>query len=257
MVVGTIWQDAGKCVEAAAVISDGKILEVVTGSDVVFTNGKAGFGVSVNRAPFAPAEPVSPLAQVMLYPYAATDTFHTVSERRTDYAALSRTLNCHCIACGSGATGSTASGVGAGQVIFAFDGKVTVENEPFLRKSQIVYCDIDTDEVNYLANRNMTEYDGEFEVVEIDFDAASDLKYYPLSQYPFIPQDDAECKKYTSSIIEISAAALANRMQCSRSGKMVLGVSGGLDSTMALLTCVKCCELLDIPTSSIVAVSMP
>ena len=257
MVVGTVWRDAGKCVEAAAVISDGRIIEVVTGSDVVFTNGKAGFGVSVNRALFAPADFVSPLAQVMLYPYSATDTFHTLAGRRTDYAALSRTLNCHCIACGSGATGSTASGVGAGQVLFAFDGKVTVENKPFSREPQIVYCDIDTSEVDCLANRNMTEYDGEFDVVEIGLETVNDLKHYPLTQYPFIPQDDAECASYTQSIIDIAAAALANRMQCSRSGKMVLGVSGGLDSTMALLTCVKCCELLDISTSSIVAVSMP
>ena len=257
MVVGTIWRDAGKCVEAAAVIADGEILEVVTGSNVVFTNGTAGFGVSVGREPFAPAEPVSPFAQVMLFPYAANDTFHTVAERKIDYAALSRTLNCYCIACGSGATGSTASGVGAGQVLFAFDGKVTVENKPFSRESQIVYCDIDTSDVDYLANRNMTDYDGEFEVVETDIVPAPDLRFYPVTSHPFIPQDSAECAGYTASIIEISASALANRMQCSRSGKMVLGVSGGLDSTMALITCVRCCELLNIPASSIVAVSMP
>ena len=257
MVVGTVWRDAGKCVEAAAVISDGELIEVVTGDDVVFTNGKAGFTVSVNREPFAPASPVSPQAQVMLFPFAGSDTFHTVSERRTDAAALSRTLKTHCIFCGSGATGSTASGVGAGQVIFAFDGKVTVENKPFERKPQIVYCDIDTDDADYLANRNMTEYDGEFESVEIKLTAAPDLRYYPVSSHPFIPQDDAECAEYARSIIDISAAALANRMELSHSRKMVLGVSGGLDSTMALITCVRCCELLDIPASSIVAVSMP
>lgn len=257
MVVGTVWRDAGKSVEAAAVISDGEILEVVTGDDVVFTNGSAGFGVSVGREPFAPASAVSPLAQVMLYPYAGNDTFHTVAERRTDAAALSRTLNCHCIFCGSGPTGSTASGAGAGQVLFAFDGKVTVENKPFVRKSQVVYCDIDTERVDYLANRNMTEYDGEFELSEIDLVPAPDLRYYPVSSHPFIPQSDAECTAYTKSIIEISACALANRMTCSHSKKMVLGVSGGLDSTMALLTCLRCCELLDIPASSIVAVSMP
>ncbi len=257
MVAGTVWRDAGKCVEAAAVIADGELIEVVTGDDVVFTNGKAGFGVSVNREPFSPASPVSPPAQVMLYPYAGTDTFHTTAERRIDAAALSRTLNCHCIFCGSGATGSTASGVGAGQVLFAFDGKVTTENKPFERKPQIVYCDIDTDDVDYLANRNMTEFDGEFECVDIELTASPDLKYYPVSAHPFIPQDETVCAEYARSIIEISAAALANRMELSHSKKMVLGVSGGLDSTMALITCIRCCELLGIPASSIVAVSMP
>jgi NAD+ synthase (glutamine-hydrolysing) len=65
-----------------------------------------------------------------------------------------------------------------------------------------------------------------------------------VSRFPFIPEDPAECSMLCNSIIDTQAEALAQRVRCCNAQRLVLGVSGGLDSTMALLACVRCCQLL-------------
>ena len=239
-----------------AVVSEGKIYFSKSPS-TVFTDGKIKISAVYPDRGVCNRVKNCAGAHVMLFPYAQTDTFHTVKQRRMEYSFLSRMLNCYCIGCGAGAANSTASGVCAGQALAAFDGKVTAESRLFERDEQLFYCDVDPERAAYIRRKNMEFWDAADQEICVNLPTVDDLKYFPVSKYPFIPDDASELSEYAESIIKISAAALANRMVSSRSKKMVIGVSGGLDSTMALITCIECCRQLGFSNDAVVAVSMP
>lgn len=79
----------------------------------------------------------------------------------------------------------------------------------------------------------------------------------PISPLPFVPNDEEHRAQRCREIVQLQATALAVRMRHTRSKKMVIGVSGGLDSTLALLVCEEACDLLGMDHTAIVAVSMP
>ena len=70
---------------------------------------------------------------------------------------------------------------------------------------------------------------------------------------PFIPADDKECL----IALELQARALAARMKRSYSKNMVIGVSGGLDSTLALLVCARAADILGLDRSAVLGITMP
>jgi len=78
-----------------------------------------------------------------------------------------------------------------------------------------------------------------------------------VDPHPFVPRDQSGRSERCSEIAAIQATGLAVRMQRSGARRLVLGVSGGLDSTLALLVCLRACELLGKPPETILAVAMP
>lgn len=74
---------------------------------------------------------------------------------------------------------------------------------------------------------------------------------------PFIPKDEAESQTRCKEVLNIQAAGLAKRIKHTNSQTLVLGISGGLDSSLALLVAVKACELIGKPVADILAVTMP
>ena len=240
----------------AAVIGNGKILFSGCCSGVVFSNGRTGFSVIPDRKAFAGTEAVSG-AQVMLFPYACNDTFFSIKERRVDYTSLSSRASCCCIACGSGAANSTSRGVYGGHVIAASTGRIVAENTEVSLQSKIIYTDIDPDRLSYICSRRNPDISAAREVVNVSLKSVKTPDFLKIEKSPFIPSDADERAEYAESIIRLSASALANRMIASKSEKMVLGVSGGLDSTMALISCIECCRILGFDTTAITAVSMP
>ena len=78
-----------------------------------------------------------------------------------------------------------------------------------------------------------------------------------INPAPFIPQDKAERQVRCEEILNVQAAALAKRLDHTDSQSLVLGISGGLDSSLALLAVVKSCEVAGKPVSGSLAVTMP
>jgi NAD+ synthase (glutamine-hydrolysing) len=78
-----------------------------------------------------------------------------------------------------------------------------------------------------------------------------------LEANPFVPADKEELARRCRETLAIQSAALARRVECTRSAKLVIGLSGGLDSTWAFLVCVECCKRLGMPADTICAVTMP
>lgn len=239
-----------------AVISSG-VIHYTESDSTVFTDGNIRISCALPYRRACDMVSNSGGAHVVLFPYAGTDTFFSVNARRQELAVFSRMLNAYCIACGAGASNTTSSGVCAGQALAAFDGKVTAENRHFTREPQLLCFDVDFERAEYLRRQDMQFWNNSDREIAVTMPTVDELKYAPVSKYPFIPEDESELHLYAESIVKTSACALANRMVSSRSKKMVLGVSGGLDSTMALITCIECCKELGLSNDAVVAVSMP
>ena len=75
--------------------------------------------------------------------------------------------------------------------------------------------------------------------------------------YPFIPKNKDKRKERCDEILKLQATGLATRLKKTHINKMVVGISGGLDSTLALLVCLETCKLLKLPTTNIIGVTMP
>lgn len=75
--------------------------------------------------------------------------------------------------------------------------------------------------------------------------------------YPFIPKNKNKRKERCDEILKLQATGLATRLKKTHINKMVIGISGGLDSTLALLVCLETCKLLKLPTTNIIGVTMP
>ncbi len=78
-----------------------------------------------------------------------------------------------------------------------------------------------------------------------------------LDAMPFVPSDDAACMARCKEIFKIQVTGLARRFTHTRSKRLVVGLSGGLDSTLAVLVCAQMCRELSLPATTILGVTMP
>ncbi|MCF0151005.1 MAG: NAD(+) synthase, partial [Firmicutes bacterium] len=81
--------------------------------------------------------------------------------------------------------------------------------------------------------------------------------YEYAARDPFIPAGEEDAEEFCSEILQAQAVALAERLQRSYSGKAIIGVSGGSDSTLSILASARAMELLGKPSSDVLAVTMP
>jgi NAD+ synthase (glutamine-hydrolysing) len=86
---------------------------------------------------------------------------------------------------------------------------------------------------------------------------APDWTHFAVKPHPYAPEEPDASAVWCRELLNIQAAALAGRMEAARAERMVMGFSGGLDSTLALLVCAECCDLLNLPHSKICCLTMP
>jgi NAD+ synthase (glutamine-hydrolysing) len=79
----------------------------------------------------------------------------------------------------------------------------------------------------------------------------------PVDPHPFVPADPATLDERCREVFSIQTAGLARRLEHVGAKRVLLGLSGGLDSTLALLVCVRTFDLLGLPRAGILAVTMP
>ena len=242
---------------------------VPIGTDLLFSN-HAGLciGVEIGEDSSAVISPSCRLAlmgaTVLLNPAASCELVGQAAYRR----GLVQQLSSRCVAAyvqaSAGVGESTQDAVYGGQAIIASDGMLLAENERFCREGSIIYADVDMERLSNTRLSDSSFLDSRSQLVlpqprTIALGAADnrcDLRYAHLPSRPFVPTGenaDSRCE----DILNIQAAALAKRVEHSHARTMVLGVSGGLDSTLALLVCVRVCRLLGRPCSDILAVTMP
>jgi NAD+ synthase (glutamine-hydrolysing) len=156
-----------------------------------------------------------------------------------------------------------------GHGLICENGNRLVETERFKDTAQLVTADIDLDRLVQERMRQNTFsecadalVDGTraFRTIEWDVPLPRDdtlLLARRYERFPYVPANPATREERCREIFDIQVQGLVTRMRFTRSEKMVIGVSGGLDSTHALLVCVRALELLGRPRSDIVGVMMP
>ena len=198
-------------------------------------------------------------ADVILNPSA--EPFVPGRDYAAEVAALSERFGGVCITVAAGTGESTTDAVHAGNSRIGDRGRCVAKVESFGRGTNILYYDVDTGAVRY-HRRSDSRY---FVVSNSDEELnglpsmpeSPDLRYAYNPPAPFLP-DDAETRaRFCSDVLNVQAAGLAKRMEHIGAKAMVLGISGGLDSTLALVAAVRCRELLKLPREAVRAFTLP
>lgn len=197
-------------------------------------------------------------ALLICNPSASNETISKADYRRSLVAMQSAKLCCAYAYADAGSGESTTDTVYAGHNIIAENGSVL--GEGILFGDELIVADID---INRLAHdrRRMTSFKSrrskEYTVVEFDLDEEdTEFERKPIKN-PFVPAVSSDLKKRAEDILRIQAAGLIGRMGNCRIDKCVVGVSGGLDSTLALLVAARAVDKLGLPRTAITAVTMP
>ncbi len=163
----------------------------------------------------------------------------------------------------SGVNESTQDLVFSGQALIYENGSLLKENERFDDKSNVTIADIDIKRLrnNRMRNGNFgcglekTAYEHVFG--GLYHSVSYDMLDRNYDRYPFVPTTATTRDKRCEEIFNIQAWGLAKRLKHTGIKKTVIGISGGLDSTLAFLVIVRAYELLGIDTKNIMAVTMP
>ncbi|MBI2626091.1 MAG: NAD(+) synthase [Candidatus Nealsonbacteria bacterium] len=188
---------------------------------------------------------------------------------KADYRRmLVQQQSARCIAayayCGAGVGESTTDVVFGGHGIIAENGEILKESVRFCRESQLVIRDIDFSRLLFYRQQTTSFGDSVFELNrhfrKISFKLGPEKSYLlqrEISPHPFVPQGASQKDKRCEEIFSIQVAGLAKKIEESRVKKVLIGVSGGLDSALALLVAVKTFETLGLNRKDISAVTMP
>ena len=160
---------------------------------------------------------------------------------------------------GAGVHESTTDLVFSGATLVAENGGILAEGERFARESVLTVADVDVEKLNAQRRQNMSFENRPGAAVQSCPvpNAENDLAYRIVDPHPFVPAADAQRRERCKEIFLLQASGLAGRLEHVGSKGCVLGISGGLDSTLALLVAVRAMELLGKPASAVLGVTMP
>jgi NAD+ synthase (glutamine-hydrolysing) len=156
-----------------------------------------------------------------------------------------------------------------GQAVIYENGELLAESERFLDTSHLVFADLDLERLSRERMRQTTfgqsvrrhaDEVSKFETVRFNLDLPIN-RALPLDRvverFPYVPSDPKRRDERCNEVYNIQVQALVQRLSASGISKVVIGISGGLDSTHALLVCAKAMDRLKLPRTNILGVTMP
>ncbi len=162
---------------------------------------------------------------------------------------------------GAGPGESTTDLVYSGHSLIAENGQILAETERFSFSSRLATADIDVARLHMERQRNRSFAAGRqlsFRVIDVPLPSTRVAQLQrPLVKNPFVPSARDERQLRCREIFHIQTSGLVKRLLHTGSRKAVIGISGGLDSTLALLVTVKAFDIAGYDRSGIVAVTMP
>ena len=178
--------------------------------------------------------------------------------RRDLVAGQSARLICGYIYADAGEGESSTDLVYSAHNMIAENGRMIAEAKRFI--NQTVYGDIDLDRIKN-ERRKMTTYDSkdeeDYTVVTFEMNMDNNELSTKINNMPFVPGDIAKRNERCEEILTIQAMGLKKRLEHTNAKSAVIGISGGLDSTLALLVTVRAFDMLGRDRKGIVAVTMP
>ena len=230
--------------------------------------GEGGaIGVAFGSDLYSPAGKVSGLAlsgaEVIVHLSADPEIVGSRERREKLVREQSDVLNCVSVYCSAGMMESTQDGVYCGHSIIAENGVILAENENLTDSGYLMVMDCDLGKVRALRNRNdlfrsactRNRHGYGCEFVSND-ELRSDGTLYHLNKLPFIPETKAERDAYCREVFQIQVSGLKRRLKAINCNP-VLGISGGLDSTLALLVAVEAVRQLGRDASTVYGITLP
>ena len=245
--------------------------QVPFGTDIVFHDMSSpfSFGVEICEDLWSVIPPSSTLAlhgaRAILNPSAGTELTGKAAYRRELVKQQSGRCLCAYALSSAGVHESTTDVVFGGHCLIADNGRLAAESARFLRENFLILADVDFErlaagrlsESSFNDNKPLPSTGEMLHVtLETDVPASPGLEYAFNPPRPFLPVPEHRDER-SEEIISIQTAGIAKRMEHARVQRLVIGISGGLDSTLALLICARACRLLGRPASDILAVTMP
>ena len=236
------------------------------GSDIIYRTDSlrsAGIAVEVGSDSALSIPPSRYLsssgANVIVNPASVMETVGEAKRRELRYTSASADLSIAYIVSEAGIGESGTDGAYAGRCAVYEAGELLARSEAYT-EDEIIYSEIDTEALSAQRRRNsLLDRDGEIYGRCVDFFiSVSDTHLSRrIRKSPFIPDSAGELSALAKEIIEIQSQSLAGRIERSYSKGAVIGVSGGLDSTLALLVAVRAMDILKRDRKSVIAVTMP
>lgn len=242
---------------------------VPIGPDLLFTDGAdLTLGVEIADDLWGVIPPSSRLAlqgaRVLVNPAAATALAGSADYCRGLVAQQSARCVATYVYAAAGVGESTQDAVYAGQTLIADNGHLVAEGQQFQREGSIIYADVDLQRLGAIRQAGSVFCECRAAAAcpparRISLrlgETRCDLSYAQLPSRPFIPEPHERASR-CEEILRIQTAGLVKRMEHTHARSLVIGISGGLDSTLALLVCARACRQLGLPNSTILAVTMP
>ncbi len=247
--------------------------EIPFGTDLLFeADGpeRVIFGIEICEDLWAPIPPSTHQAiagATILFNLSASNEIIGKSEYRRELVTLQ---SGKCLAgyvyASSGVDESTTDLVFGGHAMIAENGGVLAESERFLRKGHLTITEIDVqklmnDRVRLTSFMEATPERSfrkvQFHLEPLDMGDASKKLFRAVDPHPFVPKEKSARDIRCSEIFAIQTTGLAKRLAHTGIKNAVLGISGGLDSTLALIVTAKTFDMLGIPRENITAITMP
>jgi NAD+ synthase (glutamine-hydrolysing) len=245
--------------------------EVPYGSNILFTdaqNQKISIGVEICEDVWMPIPPTTVHAlngATVMINLSASNEIVGKSAFRKDMVVMqsAKTISAYLyVSCG--VHESTTDVVFSGHSLIAENGTLIAESPRYSRETVITYADIDIDHLVTDRNRTNSFADNqrlvdlpEWSTIAVTVPVVEKPTLRHVSPTPFLPADSTKRAIVTEDIFNIQVAGLAKRLESINAKKVVIGLSGGLDSTLAFLVCVKVFDLLKLDRKNIIAITMP
>lgn len=231
------------------------------------------FGIELCEDLWAPLPPSTMLsvegAEIILNLSASNELLSKREYRQQLISQQSARCQCGYVYVSAGMGESSSDLVFSGHSVIASCGTIIKESEGYLADNYLMTADIDIDRIRADRMKQSSFADCAAQVramwkqepnilrtmenALLPDDAAPD---YRVSKHPFIPSDKASRQLRCAQILAMQATALARRLSVT-GGKVVVGISGGLDSTLALLAACKAVDMLHLPRTNILGITMP
>ena len=241
--------------------------EVPFGTDLLFSTGEALIGVEICEDLWAVKPPsleqAAAGANVLVNLSASNELLGKVGYRRD----LVRQQSARCLAAyayaSAGPGESTTDIVYSGHSLIAEYGATLVETDRFKFHSQLAIADIDLGKLAHDRTRNssfaQTAAARQFRLVPVSTSewARGKVLHRPVDAHPFVPAGAARRGEHCREIFAIQSTGLARRLRHTGAKTLTLGLSGGLDSTLAALAACRAFDSLGLDRKGIVAISLP
>ena len=238
------------------------------GTNLLFTAGDYKFGIEICEDLWVTIPPSSYLSLLGANIIGNLSASNELVSKKDYRLSLISNQSARCMSSyiysSAGVHESTTDLLFSGHLIISENGSILKENNRFQRENEVITSCIDVFKLNAERLKNLSYRDASkivpFKAKNINFNFKSteikDFDRY-VDKHPFVPSNEHEREERCKEIFNIQSSALAKRLEHTNLKKAVIGISGGLDSTLALLVIVKTFKLLGIDNKNIITITMP